>query len=153
MDAVWVPRFVLASPAIDLTLELPMRPWDYLEPSIGAQRWSAALYPAGYEVPDTGKDLALRLRVEEWERAALAIFLRTVRAPMRAFTFYPDANGYITTASYTVWLLSPAAGTDIMTGFTRMQPYIGAFDYEIIVRKTDNSTDWDLDFLDQQTGS
>ena len=149
MAAVYRPRFVMLEPSFDFTLATSMRAWRYSEPTIGVQRWSSGKVPAGYEVGDSGKDIAFGLRVLETERVTLAQFLRSARAPMRAFTFYPDAGGTVNATGYLAWLLSPAAGSDIMAGLVRQTPpqFIGALDFEITLRLVDNSADWDLRFL------
>lgn len=140
MSSAYRMRFVVTDPAVDWTTEVSARPWNYLAPSIGSQRRSAAGIYADYRV-NVARQLIIRPRVEEAEIPTAVTFIESVTAPMQPFTLYPDAV-LVPATSFLCWLVSPASGGDLLAGLTRMEDYLDAFDFALTIERADTSDPW-----------
>lgn len=95
--------------AVDFTMELPQRAWDFESRGEGGQDVSAAGIPVAYEIRrDQVLHLSLRFREEEWPDVE-----RLVRHLQRdgSATFYPDQADAGT--SHAVYGEAPAIGEEI----------------------------------------
>ena len=104
------PRFVYNDgSAVDFTMALSQRPWDYGSQGVGGSDTSAAGVPASFEIRrDHFLHISLRFAVAEW--GDVERLLRHFQAGGSA-TFYPDQlDGAITA---TVYGHSPAMGEEI----------------------------------------
>ena len=144
----WIPTFAYAGPTV-LTLEQPMRPFRYSQArTIGGHARSASDQLATYTVRRS-RDLPLRLRVMESERAAVTAMLEVLQdASTKDVTVTLDTYGVIQTpgTTYACEIVHPQAGEDIDSLYQRSEEYLPMFDIDIAVRKTDG-TAWDLQWL------
>lgn len=123
----------------DWTMGIPIRAWGRSTPTVGGSRTAAGGTPASYIVRrDHLLSLPLRFRESEWED------LHGVLAwgqASESFEWYPDALDPAT--SFTVYLISPAAGEEIEP--QRSAEYPKLLELTVELRRVDNEI-WTLDF-------
>lgn len=138
MGLPWQPR-LMWSP-VDWSAEIPMRPPDYINDSIGGDEIAASGVPADYEVRADDL-LAVHLRFYEHEWPAVNVLIRRMQRAPRLGSFFPDQNDEAT--SRNCYLQSPARGE-------RWQPTreeSGAvFSLTIVLRSV--SGPWSLDYFE-----
>lgn len=104
MSLRWRPRFVYS--ATDITLSLPVRPWDFLEHIVGGDVESGGNVKAAFVVRrDQQLALPLRFFEEEWPLVNALIEYGQTGLPI---TWYPAADE--TDISFEVYLDAPEVG-------------------------------------------
>ncbi len=106
MSYVERPRWVYTDGggAVDFTMALPQRPWNYGKLQVGGSDVSAAGVPAAFTIRQENLlYITIRFPVSEWANVE-----RLVRWGQAAgtFTWYPDQSG----TNHTVYIDSPAMG-------------------------------------------
>ncbi len=105
MSYVERPRWVYNDgSAVDFTMALPQRPWDFGKLQVGGSDVSAAGVPAAFTIRQENLlYITIRFPVSEWANVE-----RLVRHGQGGgtFTFYPDQTG----TTHTVYLDEPRMG-------------------------------------------
>lgn len=115
--------------AVDYSMSVPQRPWDFGSRGIGGSDVAASGVPASYEVRrEYLLHLTLRFPVAEWSNVE-----RLVRHLQRSgsATFYPDLD--VPGTSHTVYGDSPRLDEEIRP---RRSDEPGSLELDITVRRT-----------------
>lgn len=124
------PRFVYTDSvgAVDLTLTLPQRPWDFGSMGVGGSDIAGSGIPASFQIRrDYFLHLTLRFDESEWDDVE-----RLVRHLQRAgsATMYPDTTAG---TSHTVYGHSPAMGEEVRP---RRTEEASTLELDVTVRRT-----------------
>ncbi len=133
MASPFQPRWVYDDgSAVDYSMSIPQRPWDFGSRGIGGSDSSAAGVPAAFQIRrDYLMHLRLRFPEGEWDDVE-----RLVRHLQRAgsATFYPDQDRAL--PSHTVYGVTPALGEEIRP---RRSDEISTMELDITIRRTTSS--------------
>lgn len=137
------PRFVYGTTGneVDVSLQLPCRPWGRRSPTVGGSRVAAAGVPGAYVVRrDHVLLLPLRFYESEWPDVDALV---TWGQLGESLLWYPDAN--VVGVSSEVWLHSPAAGDDYSP--SRMSSYQPVLELTLELRSV-AATVWSIGYYD-----